>query len=66
MPRLFDRPKYARWTPEEVAQLTKSLEAGESISAIAMALGRSQEAVRNKAWQRGTAKAEGPQSRVGF
>ena len=61
MPRLFDWPNYARpWTPEEFTKLTALLGAGETIPDIAKEMGRSQEAVRNKAWKIGLLK---PRSR---
>ena len=53
MPRMFDRPNYAvRWTDEQFEQLAEMLSGGRPIPEIAKVLGRSQEAVRNKAWQR--------------
>jgi len=54
MPRMIDRPKYAsRWTAEDFRLLEIALKEGRTISEIAKTLGRSQEAVRNKAWQKG-------------
>jgi hypothetical protein len=51
---LFDRPNYAaRWTDDQFQKLADMLSDGRPIPEIAKALGRSQEAVRNKAWQRG-------------
>ena len=53
MPRL-DRPNGAAlWTAEDFQLVADMLDAGNSMREIAIALGRSQEAVRNKAWRRG-------------
>ena len=41
------------WTEEDFARLRELLSAGQAIPEVAKAMGRSQEAVRNKAWQRG-------------
>jgi DNA-binding NarL/FixJ family response regulator len=54
MVRLMDRTNYkAPWTNEQVAELTVMLAAGRTIREIADAMGRSQEAVRGKAWKLG-------------
>lgn len=54
MPRLSTRPNYAsRWTAGDFELLAAGLKAGRSIAEIAKAMGRSQEAVRCKAWQGG-------------
>jgi len=54
MPRITDRPNYAaRWTPAEFEQLVAELKAGRTVPEIAKAMGRSQEAIRTKAWQAG-------------
>ena len=59
MPRMFDRPNYAvRWTDEQFEQLAEMLSKGRPVPEIAKVLGRSQEAVRNKAWQRGLLPAK--------
>ena len=41
------------WTDELIAELTDMLAAGRSIPEIAAEMGRSQEAVRGKAWKHG-------------
>ena len=54
MPRIPDRPNYAaRWTAEDQARVAAELKAGRTIPEIAKAMGRSQEAVRSKAWKAG-------------
>lgn len=40
--------KYARWTPEEDAELRRRCEAGEYLTDIAKAMGRSQEGLRTR------------------
>jgi len=61
MPRLADRPNYAqRWTEDQSEQLTALLGAGRSMRDIPEALGRSQEAVRNRAWKMGLLKRQLP------
>ena len=52
--RLFSKPNYAaRWTSEDYDLLDTALKDGRPIAEIAKAMGRSQEAVRCKAWQGG-------------
>jgi len=54
VPRLRDRPNFkAPWTEEQIATLKRKLAAGETIREIAAEMGRSQEAVRGKAWKVG-------------
>ena len=53
MPPLGDRPNFnAPWTDELFAELEGHLKAGRTIPEIAKIMGRSQEAIRNKAWRR--------------
>jgi len=52
MSRLTDRPNFkAPWAADQVAELTGLLAEGKTIPEIAEAMGRSQEAVRGKAWK---------------
>ena len=52
--RLSSKPNYAtRWTLEDFDLLDTALKDGRPIAEIAKAMGRSQEAVRCKAWQGG-------------
>jgi predicted transcriptional regulator len=54
MPRLINKPNFkAPWTEEHYATLAEMVIAGRTIPEIAKAMGRSQESVRNKIWQRG-------------
>jgi hypothetical protein len=54
MTRIFERPNYAvRWTTEDYDLVAAELRAGRTIPEIAKAMGRSQEAVRAKAWKAG-------------
>ena len=67
MPNLRDRPNYrAPWSPGDLAQLARSVDSGLTISEIAKAMGRSQEAVRNRAALSGLLKKRpiGPRSRL--
>ena len=53
MPRI-DRPNaQAPWTDQEFERLAELIRGGKSIPEIAVTLGRSQEAVRNRARLRG-------------
>lgn len=50
MPGLTDRPNYRMpWSSNDVAKLKTMISSGKTMSEAAVALGRSQEAVRNKA-----------------
>ena len=52
--RLLSKPNNAmRWTAEDFDLLDKALKEDRSSPEIAKAMGRSQEAVRGKAWQGG-------------
>lgn len=54
MPRITDRPNYAvPWSADDLAIMTAEIKAGRTIAEVAKAMGRSQEAVRNKAWKAG-------------
>ena len=54
MLRLSNYRNYAsRWTTEDFEQLAASVKEGRPIAEIAKSMGRSQEAVRSKAWQGG-------------
>jgi hypothetical protein len=54
MPRLANLPNCAApWTPEALGDLAEMLRAGQTIPEIAKIMGRSQEAIRNKAWRMG-------------
>jgi len=54
IPRLIDRPNYmSRWSTDEIDLLAAKLREGVTIREIATEMGRSQEAVRGKAWQHG-------------
>ena len=54
MPPLSNKPNYRMpWAEADDEQLKAMLALGEGIPAIAKCLGRSQEAVRNRAWKRG-------------
>ena len=57
MPNLADKPNYrAAWSQEDLAQLAVMLVGGHSIPEIARVMGRSQEAVRNRATVAGLMK----------
>ena len=54
MPRIIDRPNCAEpWTPEDLELVAAGLKAGRTIPELARAMGRSQEAIRAKAWKAG-------------
>jgi predicted transcriptional regulator len=54
MHRLTDRANFkSPWTDELLNQLAEMLAAGRTIPEIAKEMGRSQEAVRGKAWKHG-------------
>jgi hypothetical protein len=54
VPRLSHHRNYAsRWTDEDVALVVASLKEGRTNAEIAKMTGRSQEAVRSKAWANG-------------
>ena len=54
MPRITDRPNYAvPWSAKDLAIMTAQIKAGRTIPEVAKAMGRSQEAVRNRAWKAG-------------
>jgi hypothetical protein len=54
VPRLFNHRNYASpWTNEDFELLAASVKDGRPIAEIAKSMGRSQEAVRCKAWQGG-------------
>ena len=54
MTNLTNRPNYrAPWTAEDCQRLATLLQSNRSMFEVAKELGRSQEAVRNKAWKLG-------------
>ena len=57
MPPLTDKPNYRNpWCEGDIAQLASLLRDGRSIPEIAERMGRSQEAVRNRAAKSGLLK----------
>lgn len=57
MPNMSDQPNYrVRWSDEDLAQLAMSIKRGDTIRDIAKSMGRSQEAVRNRATAAGLMK----------
>ena len=57
MPNLTDRPNYrVPWSQDDLARMTDMLSRGETIADIAKTMGRSQEAVRNRATAAGLMK----------
>jgi hypothetical protein len=54
MPRLTERQNCAApWTPEDFELVAAGLKVGRTIPELAKAMGRSQEAIRSKAWKAG-------------
>lgn len=57
MPNLIDKPNYrVAWSQADLARMADMLASGGTIPEIAKAMGRSQEAVRNKATNAGLMK----------
>jgi hypothetical protein len=57
MPNLTDKPNYrVLWSQEDLARMADMLAGGHTIPEIAKVMGRSQEAVRNRATSAGLMK----------
>jgi predicted transcriptional regulator len=67
MPNLADQPNYrVPWSETDLAELAAAIRRGDTIRDIARAMGRSQEAVRNRATSAGLMKKRvvGPLSKA--